>query len=97
MCDPFPMVMLMELLGPKYIVRDKSAQIRFLKKSTGEITARMEISTKTVAEIWNCPEDVQERSFLAQVKNEKNEVVAEVTKLLHIRRKSLNSMEEAAK
>ena len=88
MCDPFHMVILLELLGPNYLVRDKGAEIRFLKKGTGLLKAQFGVSSKVIAEIWNSPEDVQERRFLAQVKNDEGEVVAEVTKVLHIRRKS---------
>jgi len=33
MCDPFHMVILLELLGPNYLVRDKGAEIRFLKRA----------------------------------------------------------------
>lgn len=86
MCDFFHMVLLIELLGPGYIVRDKGADLRFLKKGTGILRAHFAVDASTVAEIWNNPSDVQERKFLVQVKNEAGEVVAEVTKILHIRR-----------
>jgi hypothetical protein len=91
MCDPIHMVILIEQLGPGYIVRDKGAEIRFLKKCTTSATARFEIGSKAVAEIWNCPDEVQERKFTVQVKDEVGDVIAEVTKVLHIRRKSTTS------
>jgi hypothetical protein len=87
MCDPMHMVMLMFLLGPDYVVRDKGADVRFLKKGVGKATARFDISTKTVAEIWHDPREVQERDFVARVTNEDGEVIAEVVKRLYIRRK----------
>ena len=87
MCDPIHMVMLMQLLGPGYLVRDKGAEIRFLKKGTGRASARFEVSPRTVAEIWNEPAEVQERRFSVLVRNDDDEVIAEVVKVLHIRRK----------
>ncbi len=86
MCDPLHMVMLMELLGPGYIVRDKGAEIRFLKKGLGRVTARFEITPKQVAEIWNDAAETQERRFTVQVRDEAEDVVCEVVKVLHIRR-----------
>ena len=70
MCDPMHMVLLIQLLGPDYVVRDKGAEIRFLKKGTGKVRAVFEISPQKVAEIWNDPAEVQERKFLARVQNE---------------------------
>ncbi len=88
MCDPFHMVILIEQLGPDYIVRDKGAEIRFLKKGTNTATALFAVDPQTIALIWNHPEDVQERHFLALVKDNSGDVIAEVRKTLHIRRKS---------
>lgn len=88
MCDPMHMVILIQQLGPGYIVRDKGAEIRFLKKGTGTVRVHFEIEPKTIAEIWHCPDEVQEREFMAFVRNEEGEVIAEVRKTLHIRRKA---------
>ena len=97
MCDPIHMVMLIELLGPSYIVRDRGAEVRFLKKGTGAVWARFQIGTKTVAEIWNDPSEVQERKFVVQVMNEEGEIIAEVDKFLHIRRLPANTATARAK
>ena len=88
MCDPIHMVMLLELLGPAYLVRDKGAEIRFLRKGLGKVRARFAIDAATIAEIWAHPSEVQERRFTVEVRGEDGEVVAEVIKVLHIRRKS---------
>lgn len=88
LCDPFHMVVLMHQLGDGYIVRDKGAEVRFLKKSGPELKARFEIPEAHLEEIRRSPQEVQERRFLAQVKDPSGQVVAEVTKILHIRRKS---------
>lgn len=86
LCDAMHMVMLVELLGPGYVVRDKGADVRFLRKGVGTVTARFEIGAAAVAGIWADPAEVQERRFQVSVRNESGEVVAEVTKLLHVRR-----------
>ncbi len=86
MCDPFHMVMLIKLLGTKYLVRDKGAEVRFLAKGENGAHVRFEIDSRTIAEIWDCEDGVQERQFLALVRNDEGEVIAEVRKYLHIRR-----------
>jgi acyl-coenzyme A thioesterase PaaI-like protein len=87
MCDPFHMVILIKLLGSKYIVRDKGAEIRFLKKGENSAHVRFEVGSKEIAEIWHSDDEVQERKFLAHVRNDEGEVIAEVRKTLHIRRR----------
>lgn len=90
MCDPFHMVILIKLLGTKYLVRDKGAEIRFLKKGENGAHVRFEISSKEIAQIWHSDEEVQEKEFLAFVRNDEGEVIAEVRKRLHIRRKAVS-------
>lgn len=87
LCDPFHMVLLMHQLGDQYIVRDKGGEIKFLKKGSGVLEARFEIAPSMLEEIKRSDQEVQERHFFVQVKNEAGEVVAEVTKYLHIRKK----------
>ena len=53
MCDPFHMVILIEQLGPGYIVRDKGSEVQFLKKGEGTVRAHFSVSPKVIAEIWN--------------------------------------------
>ncbi len=88
MCDPFHMVMLIKLLGTKYLVRDKGAEIRFLRKGENGAHVHFEIDSHTIAEIWNSEDAVQERQFLAVVRNDEGEMIAEVRKFMHIRRKA---------
>jgi hypothetical protein len=88
MCDPFHMVMLIKLLGTKYLVRDKGADVKFLRRGENGAHVRFEIDPKTIAEIWNCEEEVQERTFLAVIRNDEGETIAEVRKHLHIRKKT---------
>ena len=91
MTDPFFMVMLIENLGPDYIVWDKSASIRFRTPGRGTVFAKFRLSAEQVDEIRQAlnHEAKIERMFSVKVKDESGGVVAEVEKLLHIRRKSL--------
>jgi acyl-coenzyme A thioesterase PaaI-like protein len=88
MADPFHMVLLIERLGTDYIVRDKGAEIRYLKKGTESVYARFELADSLLEEIRACKEEVQERKIPVAIKTANGEIIAEVVKTLHIRRKS---------
>lgn len=93
MADPFFMVMLIENLGKDYIVWDKAASIRFRKPGRGTVSACFRLSDEQVGEIrqaLNSQEKI-ERVFTVEVKDQSGSVVAEVEKLLHIRRKKPTS------
>ena len=89
MTDPFFMVMLIENLGKDYIVWDKSATIRFKSPGRGTVTASFSLSDQQIDEIKQAlnAEKKIERVFTVEVKDESGTVIAEVEKLLHIRRK----------
>lgn len=89
MADPFFMVMLIENLGKDYIVWDKAASIRFKKPGRGKMTASFRLSEERIQEIRDALQSQPkiERVFTVEVKNESGDVVAEVEKLLHIRKK----------
>ena len=89
MADPFFMVMLIENLGKDYIVWDKSASIRFKKPGRGTVSASFRLSEEQIREIRQALTSQQkiERVFAVEVKDESGSVIAEVEKLLHIRRK----------
>lgn len=89
MADPFYMLMLIQNLGPDYIVWDKSANIRFRKPGRGRMHAEFRL---TDAGLESIRRDLQtqekiEPSFTVQVKDEAGEVVTEVQKTIHIRKK----------
>jgi len=89
MADPFFMVMLIQNLGKDYIVWDKSASIRFKKPGRGTVSANFRLSQEQIREIkqaLNSQEKI-ERVFTVEVKDESGNVIAEIEKLLHIRRK----------
>jgi acyl-coenzyme A thioesterase PaaI-like protein len=51
MCDPWFMLMLIEHLGPDYIVWDKVATIRFKKPDRGVVKASFHIPEERIQEI----------------------------------------------
>lgn len=89
MCDPFFMLILLEGLGSGYEVWDKAASIRFRRPGRGTVTARFHVSEDEIEAIRR-EADAQgktEPRFTAEVLDEAGEVVAEVEKLLHVRRR----------
>jgi uncharacterized protein DUF4442 len=89
MTDPFYMLMLIENLGRDYIVWDKSANIRFRKPGKGRVVARFRLSDEQIEGIRR---DLQtqpkiEPTFLVEVTDASGAVIAEVQKVLHVRKK----------
>jgi acyl-coenzyme A thioesterase PaaI-like protein len=89
MCDPFFVLILAENLGPGYVVWDKAAGIRFRRPGRGTVTARFHIPPATIADIRAAADrgETVEPTFTAQVLDTEGRVVAEVDKLLYIRRR----------
>lgn len=89
MCDPWFMLILIEHLGPDYLVWDKASTIRFKRPGTGTVSARFHLSDSQIAEVRE-QADRQgkiEPVFTAEIVGEDGEVVAEVEKLLYVRKK----------
>jgi acyl-coenzyme A thioesterase PaaI-like protein len=92
MADPFYMLMLIENLGRDYIVWDKSASIRFRKPGKGKMLASFRLTEEQIESIRQQlqTQEKVEPTFVVQVTDENGEVVAEVQKLLHVRKKPSN-------
>jgi len=89
MVDPFYMLMLINILGPDYIVWDKAANIRFKRPGKGVMKAVFELTEEKIAEI-RAAADTQpkvEPLFQVLIKDEEGKVVAEVDKLLYVKKK----------
>jgi acyl-coenzyme A thioesterase PaaI-like protein len=89
LCDPFFMLILVEGLGRGYIVWDKQATIRFRRPGRGTVRATFHIPAERIEEI-RADADRQgkvEPVFRVDVLDEQGEVVAEVEKLLYVRKK----------
>ena len=89
MCDPFYMLMVMENLGPAYVVWDKSATIDFLKPGRGRVRARFELTDDQLARIRHDLEHDGKAypNFEVTVRNEAGEAVARVGKILSVRKR----------
>ncbi|MFL5813743.1 MAG: DUF4442 domain-containing protein [Bdellovibrionia bacterium] len=89
MVDPFYMLMLIENLGRDYIVWDKSASIRFKKPGQGRVRAQFRLDSAQIDEIKARAdsEDKFEPRFQIQILDDSDDVIAEVEKLLYVRRK----------
>lgn len=89
MCDPFYVLIVAAELGPGYAVWDKTAAIRFRRPGRGTLHARFEIPRAKI-ELMRVAADAGERlepTFIAEVRNQADELVAEVEKVLSVRRR----------
>ncbi|HVR98256.1 MAG TPA: DUF4442 domain-containing protein [Thermoanaerobaculia bacterium] len=89
MCDPFFMLILVDALGRGYIVWDKRASIRFRRPGRGAVRATFHIPQERVDEIRAAADrdGKVEPVFKVDVLDEQGEVVAEVEKLLYVKKK----------
>lgn len=92
MCDPWFMLILMRLLGSDYIVWDKAASIQFKKPGRGKVKARFHIPPERVEKIRRDAEAQGkiEPVFQVDVIDDDGQVIAQVEKLLYVRRKKSN-------
>jgi acyl-coenzyme A thioesterase PaaI-like protein len=90
MVDPFFMIMLIELLGTGYVVWDKVGTIRFRRPGRGTVRAKLEISPERVQEIRQAVDAAGklEPTFRVEILDAQGEVVAEVEKLISVRKKT---------
>ncbi len=98
MVDPFYMLMLINILGPDYIVWDKSAAIRFKRPGKGTVKAVFQIPAERVTEIRAAADTngKVEPEFQVVVTDSDGQVVAEVDKLLYVRRKDKKQVSSSA-
>lgn len=89
MTDPFYMLMLMANLGRDYVVWDKAGSIRYRRPGTGKMRAEFRLTDAELDEIREKLKTLPkyEPVFNIEIKDEQGTVIAEVEKLLHIRRK----------
>lgn len=88
MCDPFFMLILMEQLGNRFIIWDKSATIRFRKPGRGIVRVRFEISPEEVERIrvTAMKDGKAEPRFVSHIIDQDGQVIADVEKLIHVKR-----------
>jgi acyl-coenzyme A thioesterase PaaI-like protein len=95
MTDAFYMLMLMACLGREYIVWDKAATIRYRKPGKGTVRAEFRLSEAQLEDIREKLKTLlkYEPVFTVEVKDEQGTVIAEVEKILYIRKKDLSRVE----
>jgi hypothetical protein len=89
MCDPFYVLMLTNILGKDYIVWDKAAAIRFKKPGKGLMKASFHLTEEKITEIRAAADSQPkvEPQFQVLVKDTEGNVIAEIDKLLYIKKK----------
>ncbi|MDQ1390997.1 MAG: hypothetical protein QOF56_4451 [Acidobacteriaceae bacterium] len=87
--DAFYMLMLMANLGPDYVVWDKAATIRYRKPGKGTVRVAFRLADSQIDDIREKLKTLPkyEPVFLVEVKDDAGVVIAEVDKVLHVRKK----------
>jgi len=89
MTDAFYMLMVMANLGRDYFVWDKAASIRYRKPGRGRVRAEFRLTDAQLDDIREKLKTLPkyEPVFRIEVKDQQGVVIAEVEKLLHVRKK----------
>ena len=87
--DPIYMLMLMKILGPGYTVWDKAANIRFRKPGRHTLYADFRLDGRDVGEIkaLAAAENLVDRIYKVELKDEAGTVHAQIDKTIYIARK----------
>lgn len=90
MVDPWYMLMLIKNLGKEYIVWDKAATIQFRKPGRGKVTAKFHLTDAHLEEIRATlvTQNKMDYIFKVEIRDEENKLIAEVDKVLYVRKKS---------
>jgi hypothetical protein len=90
MVDPWYMLMLIKNLGKDYIVWDKAATIQFRKPGKGLVGADFHLTQEVIDEIKAHLETntKMDKVFKVEIKDPEGKLIAEVDKVLYIRKKS---------
>ena len=89
MTDPFYMLMLIQILGSRYTVWDKTSTINFIAPGRGTVTASFTLQDDEIVEIKNktANGDPYFPEFSVDIVSESGEVIARVDKTLYVRKK----------
>lgn len=90
MTDPYWMIMVMECLGPGYIVWDKAAKIEFISPGRGDVYAQFQVRDQDLDELRAAAAggDKVLRWFTVDVRSADDVLVARVQKQLYVRLKT---------
>jgi len=89
MTDPFYALLLVNQLGRDYIVWDKGATIKYVRPGTTDVYCEFKLSPEKVLEIKQLTDQQEkyEPEFEVEIFDANQQLVAKVTKILHVRRK----------
>lgn len=89
MTDPFYALLLVNQLGRDYIVWDKGATIKYIRPGTTDVCCEFKLSPEKVLEIKQLTDQQEkyEPEFEVDIFDANQQLVAKVTKILHVRRK----------
>jgi len=90
MTDPYWMIMVMECLGPEYIVWDKAAKIEFISPGRSDVYAQFQVRDQDLDELRAAAAggDKVLRWFTVEVRTADDLLVARVQKQLYVRLKN---------
>lgn len=90
MVDPWYMLMLIKNLGDGYIVWDKGATINFRKPGKGTVHAEFILTDAHLEEIKKNLESVNKMDYIfkVEIRDDAGKLIADVDKVLYIRKKS---------
>lgn len=90
MVDPWYMLMLIKNLGKDYIVWDKAATINFRKPGKGKVYAEFKLTDAHLEEIKKHVEKNTKMDYVfkVEIKDDAGKLIADVDKVLYIRKKS---------
>lgn len=90
--DPFPMLMLIKVLGPDYMVWDKAATVRFQRPGRTTLYATIQLDEEETenikAELARHPST--DRGYQLDLQDEDGTICASVQKTIYIQRREAN-------
>jgi acyl-coenzyme A thioesterase PaaI-like protein len=98
--DPYYMLMLLERLGPGYVVWDKAATVRFRRPGTRTLRATFHLTDDEVAEIRAAVDaagGTLDRTWTVELVDPDGEVCASVEKVIYVATKDADRARRAAK
>ncbi|WP_445114751.1 DUF4442 domain-containing protein [Acinetobacter sp. WZC-1] len=98
MVDPFYMLMLIQHLGPEYIVWDKAASINFLAPGRSTVFADIHLDAAEIEQIKSLAANNAPvyRNYSLNIVDESGLRIAEVQKTLYIRKKRAKAIKPQA-
>jgi acyl-coenzyme A thioesterase PaaI-like protein len=96
MTDPFHMIILMEALGPDYVVWDQKSTIEYLKPGRKSVSATFSIPEERIQQIREQADSgTLHPEFVVELKDTDGLLIARITKTLYVRQNRRALQEKA--